>query len=117
MRERIVTEESKLAVLDILADRWPCYASEVGWALYPEGNRWARNNGVRALRILKVLQAEGKVKPWSMKGRTICWAPAEGPSFVDLYSAAVSDDPPLFPENGGELLRAFLAPGAPGRTP
>jgi hypothetical protein len=89
-----VTEDSRLAVLDILACEWPLCAAEVGWRLYPEGDRWAPINRQRAMRILRVLEAEGKVKPWEIRSSgTPGWASADAPSFEELWRSLAAVGP------------------------
>lgn len=86
---RVVTDESRLAVLDIVADNWPCDAATVSAQLYPdEVTPYPGACLTRTRKILKVLADEGLIKRWSITSRGgIGWAPAEAPSFTELYLA------------------------------
>lgn len=89
---RVVTEESRLGVLDIVSDLWPCDARTISAVLYPNPLQCETGrNHHRIRRICLALERDDLIRPWSVgpKGQ-IGWAPADAPSFSELYLRATS---------------------------
>lgn len=94
MRERIVTEESRLAVLDIITDTWPCDARKIAPILYPNPRQCEVGRDIHRVRMIcKALKADGLIKMWSIGSHSqIFWQPADAPSFMELYLRATKEE-------------------------
>lgn len=92
---RVVTEESKLAVLDVIADNWPCDARSIAPIVYPNPAQHETGRDIHRVRtICNALEDEGLIKVWSIGSHSqLNWQPFDTPSFAECYEQMKANTP------------------------